>query len=106
MFVIINLSSTQNFVDMFKNRKPNIKFHRPTPFVETVVQKNESTGGTDILLSEMPVVKSIPLPEQYKLSALLDAGVPLSQVSLDITPDSELDNIVNHVVTDKQEDNE
>ena len=75
----------------FRFRKHSARFANPTP-INDVVEHHEVVNGIDIVhFVEQPcsvVNDSMPLAEDYKLSTLLAAGVPLNVVPTEILSDS------------------
>ena len=75
----------------FRFRKHSVRFANPTP-INDVVEHHEVVNGVDIVhfveQSSSVVSDSMPLAEDYKLSSLLAAGVPLNVVPTEILSDS------------------
>lgn len=80
----------------------NIRFARPTPFKELTEVKSVTSVGTTVSLVRQSVVKKIPLSTEYRLSALLEAGVPLDKVSIDITSDADALQGVENMISDSE----
>lgn len=87
----------------FRNHKFSPAVTPPTPVVDEVM----STTFVDNV--ETPVVRivpnnelsaSLPAPSSYRLSDLLEAGVPLTPVNSKVitTPESELSSVVDSVI--------
>lgn len=75
----------------FRFRKHSARFANPTP-INDVVEHHESVNGVDIVhfveQSCSVVSDAMPLVEDYKLSSLLAAGVPLNVVPTEILSDT------------------
>lgn len=75
----------------FRFRKHSARFANPTP-VYDVVEHHEVQNGVDVVhYVEQPssvISDAMPLSEDYKLSSLLAAGVPLNVVPSEILSDT------------------
>lgn len=75
----------------FRFRKHSCRFADPTQIYD-VVEHHETVNGVDIVhFVEQPcsvVSDAMPLSEDYKLSSLLAAGVPLNVVPTEILSDT------------------
>lgn len=75
----------------FRFRKHSARFANPTP-VYDVAEHHEVENGVEVVhYVEQPtsvISDAMPLSEDYKLSSLLAAGVPLNVVPTEILSDS------------------
>lgn len=75
----------------FRFRKHSARFANPTS-INDVVEHHEVVNGVDIVhfveQSCSVVSDAMPLAEDYKLSSLLAAGVPLNVVPTEILSDT------------------
>lgn len=75
----------------FRFRKHSARFANPKPIYD-VVEHHEVENGVEVVhfveQSSSVISDAMPLAEDYKLSSLLAAGVPLNVVPTEILSDS------------------
>lgn len=83
----------------FRFRKHSVRFADPSPIYD-VVEHHEFVNGVDTVhfveQSTSVVSDAMPLAADYKLSALLAAGVPLNVVPTEILSDSPTSSQLEH----------
>lgn len=75
----------------FRFRKHSVRFANPQPIYD-VVEHHEVENGVEVVhyveQSTSVISDAMPLSEDYKLSSLLAAGVPLNVVPTEILSDT------------------